>query len=186
MGYSKNRLKKIYILGHSGAGTTHLSKILSSKLKIPAYDMDDVRFIKKFTKARPKSKRKKLVDKILKKKTWIIDARGTLVSYDGHEVSVKPSLFVTIKDSEGRLVFNQNNVYPEIIKNKGMVRYSYDIMEDQRSRVGSSPLKIVAYGTGDRSGSHIVVSELDAKRMLASETTRNAIKNGKVVIIIDP
>lgn len=116
----------------------------------------------------------------------LIDARGILTSYDGYEVKVKPSLFVTIKDSEGRLVFNQNNVLPEVIKNKGMVRYSYDILENQTRRVGIRPLKIVAFGTGDRSGSHIVVSELDAKRMLASETTRNAIKNGWVVIIIDP
>lgn len=70
-------MRKIYILGHSGSGKTHLSKMLSSKLKIPCYDMDEVRFIEKFTKARTKIQRKKMVDKIIKKKYWIIDARGT-------------------------------------------------------------------------------------------------------------
>jgi adenylate kinase family enzyme len=75
-------MKKIYILGHCGAGTTHLSKIISSKLKIKAYDMDDVRFIKKFTKARTPEQRKVLVDKILKNNSWVIDARGT--GWDRH------------------------------------------------------------------------------------------------------
>lgn len=74
---NKGKPKRIYVLGHSGAGSTHLSKILSSKLNIPAYDMDDVRFVKKFTEARTKPERKKLVDKIIKNKSWIIDGRGT-------------------------------------------------------------------------------------------------------------
>ena len=76
------KLKKIYILGISGSGKTYLGNLLSQKLKIPLYDSDDVRFIKKFTKARPKEQRKKLIDKIIKKPKWIIDARGT--DWDRH------------------------------------------------------------------------------------------------------
>ncbi len=116
----------------------------------------------------------------------VIDARGELISYEGYKVKVKPALFVTIKDAEGRIVFNQNNVYPEVIRNTGMVRYSYDIGEDRSQSIGDKPLKIVASGTGDRTGSVIVITVSDAKRMLSSEITRNAIQNGKVVIIIDP
>ena len=116
----------------------------------------------------------------------IIDARRELISYDGFVVKVKPSIFIVIKDDEGRLVFDQNNVYPEIIREKGMVRYSYDIYEDQTKRVGNNPFRIVASGTGDRSGSNIVITVSDAKRMLSSETTRKAIQNGKVVILIEP
>ena len=67
-----------------------------------------------------------------------------------------------------------------------MVRYSYDIYEDQTKRVGNNPFRIVASGTGDRSGSNIVITVSDAKRMLSSETTRKAIQNGKVVILIEP
>lgn len=93
---------KIYILGHSGSGTTHLSKILASKLKIKAYDMDDVRFIKKFTNARTKPERKKLVDKILKNKSWIIDARGT--DWDRHAM-LKSDLIVWLKTPAYKRVF---------------------------------------------------------------------------------
>jgi len=70
-------LNKIYLLGVSGSGKTHLGKILSKKLKISLYDSDEVMFIKKFTKSRPKEKRKQLIDKISKKEKWIIDSRGS-------------------------------------------------------------------------------------------------------------
>ncbi|HPO50541.1 MAG TPA: hypothetical protein PLO89_09475, partial [Spirochaetota bacterium] len=78
----------------------------------------------------------------------IIDARGDLESFDGRAVKIKPSVFVTIKDAEGKIVFNQYNVLASVMKEKGMVRYSYDIKEDLSSRVGEKPLKIIAYGTG--------------------------------------
>lgn len=116
----------------------------------------------------------------------IIDARGELTSYEGYKVKVKPSLFVVINDNEGRLVFDKNNIYPNVIRKKGMVRYTYNISENQKERVGDNPLRIVASGTGDRSGSYIVVTVIDAKRMLSSEKTRKAIQNGNIVIVIDP
>ena len=65
------------MLGHVGSGKSFWADKISKKLKITHYDMDDVRFVKKFSKARTKPQRKVLVDKILKKKQWIIDARGT-------------------------------------------------------------------------------------------------------------
>ncbi len=116
----------------------------------------------------------------------IIDARGTLNSFDGYEVKVKPSIFITVLDNDGRLIFNQYNIYAKVLKEIGMVRYSYNIREKIEDRVGNNPLKIVAFGTGDRNGSVIVISENDAKILLSSRETRDAIKNGKIVIIIDP
>lgn len=76
--------KRIYILGSSGSGKTYLGNLLSQKLKIPPYDSDNIRFIKKFTKARTKEKRKELIDKIIKKPKWIIDGRGT--DWDRHAI----------------------------------------------------------------------------------------------------
>lgn len=116
----------------------------------------------------------------------IIDARGELTSFDGYKVKVKPSLFIVIRDSDGRIILDQSNVSPEIIKLKGMVRYSFDVNEKQTERVGEKPLFIEAYGAGDRAGSNIVVSVTDAKKMVSSEIIRNAIQNGKIVVIIDP
>lgn len=115
----------------------------------------------------------------------IIDARGELISFDGYNVKVKPSLFVTVKDSDGRIIFDRDNVYPEVIRKKGMVKYSYDIKEDYTDRIGKAPLKIAAAGTGDRDGSIIVVSSSSAKKLLSSEITRKAIQEGNIVIVID-
>lgn len=88
--------KKIYILGTSGSGKTYLAKKLSKKLNIPFYDSDDVRFIKKFSEARPISERKKLMDKIAKKEKWIIDARATSWS---REPMKKADLIIWLKTS---------------------------------------------------------------------------------------
>lgn len=115
----------------------------------------------------------------------IIDARGILKSFDGYDVKVKPALFVVVKDSDGKTVFDLNNVYPDVIREKGMVRYSYDINENFNERVGKNPLRIIASGAGDRSGSQIVITTSDAKKMLSSEITRKAIHYGEIVIIID-
>ncbi len=115
----------------------------------------------------------------------IIDARGTLRSFNNYEVVVRPSLFIAVRDSNDRLVFNQYNVLPDVIRNTGMVGYSYDILADHTNRVGNRPLRIVATGVGDRQGAVIVISERDAKLMLSSDSTKEAIRNGRVVIIID-
>lgn len=115
----------------------------------------------------------------------IIDARGILTTYEGYKVKSKPTIFVTIKDTEGRVVIDKNNVYPEVIIEKGMVRYTYDVNENLESRVGKKPLRLVAYGAGDQRGSILVVSEINAKRMLASQSIREAIQHGKIAIIID-
>jgi len=87
-------LKRIYILGPAGGGKSYLAKRISKKLNLPHKDMDDVRFIKKFSKARIKPQRKKLVDAILKTKEWIIDARGT--DWDQHAM-LKADLIILIK-----------------------------------------------------------------------------------------
>jgi len=116
----------------------------------------------------------------------IIDARGELTSFDGYKVKVKPSLFVVIRDSGGRVVLEKDNIYPEVIKKNGMVRYSYDINQDFTSIVGKNPYKVVAVGTGDKTGSHLVISVGSAKRMLSGDVTKKALQNGKIVIVIDP
>ncbi len=116
----------------------------------------------------------------------IIDARGSLDSFDDRiSVKIKPSVFLTVKDSEGNLVFNEYNVLPEVIKNSGMVKYSYNIYEDNIERIGRNPLRVVAYGAADEDGSILIITQNDAKKMLASAESRNSIKNGKIVIVID-
>ena len=110
MDKQKNR---IYILGHSGTGTTTLASKLSKSMKIPHHDMDDVRFIKKFTKARSKKQRKNIVDKLLKKKKWIFDARGT--NWDRHAMQ-DADLIIWLQTPAYKRVFRIIKRYFERIK----------------------------------------------------------------------
>lgn len=60
-------------MGTMGAGKTTLAKKLSKKLGIKYYDLDDVVWIKKFTKKRDKEKRIQRLKEIVDKKQWIIE-----------------------------------------------------------------------------------------------------------------
>ena len=121
------KLKKrdrIYILGPPGAGTTYLSNKISKILNIPPYDTDDVRFIKKFTKARTKKKRKKIMDKIIRRKKWIIDARGT--DWDRHAM-LKADLIVWINTPPLKRVFRIIKRFYKRRKNKELEEKFQDL-----------------------------------------------------------
>ena len=116
----------------------------------------------------------------------IIDARGMLKSFSGDDVKIKPSLFLTVRDTDGRIVFNRHNVKPSVMIEKGMVRYTYDpYAKNSTDRVGAKPLKFVAYGAGNLSGSVIVISNSNANKILSSKKMRNAIANGRVEVIVN-
>ena len=230
----------------------------------------------------------------------VIDARGELTSFSGEKVKIMPSLFPTVRDADGEVVFNRYNVRPEVLLERGMVKYSYDIKDSESNpsgayvqiselcadgllinlddlsgkmraeidgiivacnkggiskvkarntlakvltselkgkyestgimvdnleeqlaayttdfsmgrgklllkgtrllkslillksdlkkaekRAGSNPLRIVAYGAGSKSGSVIVISNKNAREILAATSTRKAIADGKIEIVID-
>lgn len=68
--------KKIHIIGGPGSGKTYIAKKLSSTLKIPCYDLDDIYWDNK-AKTYDTMKDPKLRDKefslLLKKDKWIIE-----------------------------------------------------------------------------------------------------------------
>ena len=67
----------IYIIGNSGSGKSTLASKLSSMLRIPAYDIDDVHFEKKYTLKREREERIRLLKEIVLKKDWIIEGSQT-------------------------------------------------------------------------------------------------------------
>lgn len=229
----------------------------------------------------------------------VIDARGELTSFSGDKVKIMPSLFLTVRDADGEVVFNRYNVRPDVLLERGMVKYSYDIKDSESNlgaytqvsetcingilidlnalseelqsridgivvannkggisdekarftlasaltselsakndktgnlvenleailsaytsefsvgrgklllkggeslrslvmlkkdlkrtekRAGNNPLRIVAYGAGSKSGSVIVISNKNAREILASTSTRQAIADGKIEVVID-
>jgi len=67
------KASRIYILGGPASGKTHLARLLSEKLKIKHYDLDDVAYETKYSKKRTYLERQKLVEKICANKSWIIE-----------------------------------------------------------------------------------------------------------------
>ncbi|MAG01778.1 hypothetical protein CMI42_00415 [Candidatus Pacearchaeota archaeon] len=73
-----NSSTKIYILGPQGSGKTTFAKMISKKLRIPVFSLDDIYWKKKYTIKRNETQKKKSLDKILKgKKKWIIEGLST-------------------------------------------------------------------------------------------------------------
>ena len=65
--------KKIYIIGPESSGKSTLAKILSKKLKIRHYDLDDVVWSRRYDRKRSHERRLKKLKAIIKKKSWIIE-----------------------------------------------------------------------------------------------------------------
>jgi len=87
-------LRKIFILGISGSGKTTLAKQISKKLKISSYDLDNIFFIRRFDKRRPEASRIRLFNKLINKKSWIIEG----VYSDWIEDGLKKSDLVILLD----------------------------------------------------------------------------------------
>lgn len=65
--------QRIYILGTSASGKSTLAEILSEKLNVPVYHLDDIFWYKKYSRKRNEKKRDEMISKIIGKKRWIIE-----------------------------------------------------------------------------------------------------------------
>ena len=73
------RPKRIHIVGIYGSGKSTLAKDLSKLLKIKSYDLDEIKYKRKYDKIRTVNERLKIVKQISKKKHWITE--GTWLDY---------------------------------------------------------------------------------------------------------
>jgi adenylate kinase family enzyme len=72
--YKGKIINKLYILGTSGSGKSKLADKLSKILKIKIFNLDDIFWLKKYTKKRDFYQRKKKLKALLKKnQEWIIE-----------------------------------------------------------------------------------------------------------------
>jgi len=82
----KDKIKKaqrILIIGDSGRGKTTLAKILSNKLDIPYYSMDDISWIKKFSKKQETSISIEKIKPIYLKDKWIVEGGAVYLIKQG-------------------------------------------------------------------------------------------------------
>jgi len=67
------KFNKIYIIGPEGSGKSTLAEILSKKLKIKHYDLDDVVWSHRYDIKRSHEARLKRMSSLIKRKKWIIE-----------------------------------------------------------------------------------------------------------------
>jgi hypothetical protein len=107
----------------------------------------------------------------------VIDARGL-----GREPAFAPRIF----DEDHREVYSIALMAEESFKKWGAVQYTDDpYYKGFETRVGEKPAKFVALKNDDLIETDISLSNDDAKILLQNEVTKNNLKEGRVIIIID-
>ena len=73
------KARKIHIVGIYGSGKSTLAKKLGEKLNIKTYDLDEIKYKRKYDQIRTVSQRKRIVKGISKKSSWI--SEGAWLDY---------------------------------------------------------------------------------------------------------
>ncbi|MGA2130529.1 MAG: AAA family ATPase [Candidatus Pacearchaeota archaeon] len=96
-------MKRIRIIGTPGSGKSYLAELISRKLKIRVYDLDDLYWYKKYSKKRSPKKLRELIKNITNKKSWIIE--GMQYGVDSEWIIKKSELVIWVNPSLHKIIF---------------------------------------------------------------------------------
>ncbi len=123
-------IKRIHILGISGSGKSYLAKKLSSLLKINSFDLDDIFWLKKYTKKRAINSRKKKLKRLTSKRKWIIE--GVYSTWVDDSIS-KADLVILLESSPNILSWRIFKRYILRGKNRESLKDMYKLIKFARS-----------------------------------------------------
>lgn len=120
----------------------------------------------------------------------VVDARGT---------GLTPTLFPTITDSEGHVIYSAEMVDKEEAARNGMAQFVtlkkgqtegslfFLLVADGKAPGGRKPLKLKGLSGSSSSKATIVISAEDAKKLSQSkDKTPDFLKRTRVLVILDP
>lgn len=115
----------------------------------------------------------------------VIYAKGQLPLHGtSNSALVLPCLFPTIYDENMRVVVQKKMMDPQQLDKWGAVAYTPSVGENRwQSRIGLTPLRIVATGVFGVAPCDIIISTLDADRLLSTEHNRQLLADGRILII---
>ncbi|MBN2535610.1 MAG: hypothetical protein JXB88_22220 [Spirochaetales bacterium] len=118
----------------------------------------------------------------------LIYAKGLYTSYGTNKQAyVEPALFPVLYDEETDVVLEKQMCYPEYLKKWGMAAYSDSLEETPfLKRIGLYPLRVMAYQVFGRHHCDLILPQEAVKRLLCCENNRRMLKEGRILIIIDP
>lgn len=106
---------------------------------------------------------------------------------DARNIGFKPSLFPTVYDENGNAIYSVSYVSKKSASTNGYVIYTTNtfLTNERFENIGKNPYNVVAWNPRGRLSGDIVIGNEDASIIMSSQTLKNAIKNCKVVVIID-
>ncbi len=151
------------------------------EVKIPLYENPEL-----MREILPMDKIGKEDIKPIKKDTKVEDYTGLIVDCRGLELM--PALTVKIYDENGNVVYSESKIDGDyLFKMEGMVVYvnSEKEAKDLKDRIGTNPLMVKAKGIKGKLKTDVIISNSDAEKLLASPKSVEALKQCRVVFIVD-
>lgn len=107
----------------------------------------------------------------------VVDARG---------LNAKPVMSPKIFDENDQEVYGPTFVSREYAVQQGVVEYTGDIAEARKhKRVAGNPLTVKGLRTAGKGQSDIVISNLDASKLISASENIRFMKQCRVVIVVD-
>lgn len=107
----------------------------------------------------------------------VVDARG---------LNAKPVMSPKIFDENDQEVYGPTFVSREYAVQQGVVEYTGDIAEARKhKRVAGNPLTVKGLRTAGKGRSDIVISNLDASKLISASENIRFMKQCRVVIVVD-
>lgn len=107
---------------------------------------------------------------------------------DARNIGFNPSLFPTIYDEDGNAIYDIAYINKNVAFTNGYITYStnsYLTNENIKNVIGTNPYNVVAWRTRGRLSGDLVIGNEDASIIMSGAKLKNALKNCKVVFIID-
>lgn len=107
---------------------------------------------------------------------------------DARNIGFNPSLFPTVYDEDGNAIYDIAYINKNVASTNGYITYStnsYLTNENIKNAIGKNPYNVVAWRTRGRLSSDLVIGNEDASIIMSGDKLKNALKNCKVVFIID-
>ncbi|TKZ33132.1 hypothetical protein EZH24_08795, partial [Brachyspira catarrhinii] len=97
-------------------------------------------------------------------------------------------LFPTVYDEDGNAIYDIAYIDKNVASTNGYITYStnsYLTNQNIRNILGENPYNVVAWRTRGRLAGDLVIGNEDASIIMSGTRLKNALKNCKVVFIID-
>lgn len=107
---------------------------------------------------------------------------------DARNIGFNPSLFPTVYDEDGNAIYDIAYIDKNVASTNGYITYStnsYLTNENIKNVLGENPYNVVAWRTRGRLAGDLVIGNEDASIIMSGTRLKNALKNCKVVFIID-